>query len=120
MIVPQGPHHWSRNSEEWLFVVSGEELDASQPEEMLPWAREAIGIPDLEAKILGVSEWYMESLLANDFRAGRVFLLGDATPFMFSWGVALAVMSAATPMSVKISIVCWLSRWPLGRVLVTG
>jgi 2,4-dichlorophenol 6-monooxygenase len=97
ILVPQGPQGWGRGSEEWLFVVSGEDLDASQPEKMLQWAREAIGIPDLEAKILGVSEWYMESLLANDFRAGRVFLLGDAAhrfPPVLALGLNSAVQDA--------------------------
>ncbi len=78
VLVPQGPEHWGRESEEWLLVVSGDDMDASQPEKMVQWGREALGIPDLDPVVHGVSEWYMESVLADDFRAGRVFLLGDA------------------------------------------
>lgn len=78
VLVPQGPDHWGRNSEEWLLAVSRPDLDESQPEKMLRWASEALGIPDLKADVLGVSEWYLERFLIDDFRAGRVFLLGDA------------------------------------------
>jgi 2,4-dichlorophenol 6-monooxygenase len=97
VIVPQGPQRWGRESEEWQFVVSGEGLDASQPQKMLQWAREAMGIPDLEANVLAVSEWYMESLLADDFQAGRVFLLGDAAhrfPPLLALGLNSAVQDA--------------------------
>jgi 2,4-dichlorophenol 6-monooxygenase len=76
--VPQGPDRWDRHSEEWLLAVSRPDLDESQPEKMLRWASEALGIPDLDPEILGVSEWYLERFLVDDFRAGRVFLLGDA------------------------------------------
>ncbi|MEU0180330.1 FAD-dependent monooxygenase [Streptomyces sp. NPDC006207] len=44
---------------------------------MLLWAREALGIPDLDPKVLGVSEWYVERFLVDDFRVGRVLLVGD-------------------------------------------
>jgi 2,4-dichlorophenol 6-monooxygenase len=97
VIVPQGPQQWGRESEEWLFVVSGEDLDASQLEKMVQWVREAMGVPDLDPVIHGVSEWYMESVLADDFRAGRVFLLGDAAhrfPPVAALGLNTAVQDA--------------------------
>ncbi|KOG61373.1 hypothetical protein ADK77_32330 [Streptomyces antibioticus] len=78
VLVPQGPERWDRHSEEWLLAVSRPDLDGSQPEKMLRWASEALGIPDLDPEVLGVSEWYLERFLVDDFRAGRVFLLGDA------------------------------------------
>ncbi|MGW2938300.1 FAD-dependent monooxygenase [Streptomyces sp. NPDC001156] len=77
VLVPQGPE-WGRNSREWVLHVSGADLDASQPEKMLQWGREALGIPDVDIELLGVGEWWMESILADDFRSGRVFMLGDA------------------------------------------
>ncbi|MEZ0075378.1 FAD-dependent monooxygenase [Planotetraspora sp. GP83] len=78
VLVPQGPERWDRHSEEWLLAVSRPDLDASQPELMLQWASEALGLPDLDPEIIGVSEWHLERFLVEDFRAGRVFLLGDA------------------------------------------
>jgi 2,4-dichlorophenol 6-monooxygenase len=78
VLLAQGPERWGRHSEEWLLAMSRPDLDGSQPEKMLRWASEALGIPDLDAKILGVSEWHLERFLLDDFRVGRVFLLGDA------------------------------------------
>jgi 2,4-dichlorophenol 6-monooxygenase len=97
IVVPQGPRRWGRESEEWLLVVSGEDLDAAQPEKMVQWAREAMGVPELDPVVRGVSEWYMESVLADDFRAGRVFLLGDAAhrfPPVLALGLNSAVQDA--------------------------
>jgi 2,4-dichlorophenol 6-monooxygenase len=95
-LVSQGPR-WGRYSQEWVLQLSGDSWDASNPEEMLQWGREALGVPDLDAKILGVSEWYLESVLAEHFRAGRVFLLGDAAhkvPPMGGLGLNSAVQDA--------------------------
>ena len=35
-------------------------------------------MPDLDAKVHVVSRWSMEGILADRFRVGRVFLVGDA------------------------------------------
>ncbi len=78
VLVPQGPGRWGRDSEEWLLAVSRPDVDASQPDKMVQWGREALGIPEFDPKVLGVSEWHLETVLADDFRADRVFLLGDA------------------------------------------
>jgi 2,4-dichlorophenol 6-monooxygenase len=78
VLVPQGPTRWGRDSEEWLMSVSRPDVDSSQPEKMLQWGREALGLPDWDAQILGVMEWHLETVLADTFRAGRVFLVGDA------------------------------------------
>jgi 2,4-dichlorophenol 6-monooxygenase len=96
VLVAQGPR-WGRHSQEWVLQLSGDGFDVSKPEQMLQWGREALGIPDLDAKILGVGEWYLESVLADDFRAGRVFLLGDAAhkvPPMGGLGLNAAVQDA--------------------------
>ena len=41
-------------------------------------ARDALGLPDLPMKIHKITRWSVEAVLASTFRAGRVFLLGDA------------------------------------------
>jgi 2,4-dichlorophenol 6-monooxygenase len=61
-----------------VLAVSGDHLDIAKPEDMMRRAREVLGIPDLDATIHRASEWHVESLLADEFQAGRVFLLGDA------------------------------------------
>jgi 2,4-dichlorophenol 6-monooxygenase len=78
VLLPLGPQRWGRHSEEWLLAVSRPDLDGSQPEKMLQWASEALGLPDLRPEVLGVSEWHLERFLLDDFRVGRVFLMGDA------------------------------------------
>jgi 2,4-dichlorophenol 6-monooxygenase len=78
VLVPQGPKHWGRKSEEWFLALSRPDVDAKDIPKMVQWGREALGIPDFDPKILGISEWFLETALADDFRKGRVFLLGDA------------------------------------------
>jgi 2,4-dichlorophenol 6-monooxygenase len=41
-------------------------------------ARQALGVPDLPMKIHKITRWSVEAVMASAFRAGRVFLLGDA------------------------------------------
>ncbi|KOV52548.1 hypothetical protein ADL00_37050 [Streptomyces sp. AS58] len=77
VLVPEGPE-WGRKSKEWVLHVTGEGMDASQPEKMVQWAREAVGLPDIDIEVLTIAEWDMGGYLADDFRAGRVFMLGDA------------------------------------------
>jgi 2,4-dichlorophenol 6-monooxygenase len=78
VLVPQGPTQWGNRSEEWFIALSRPDVDATDIPKMVQWAREALGIPDFDPKVLGVSEWFLETALADDFRQGRVFLLGDA------------------------------------------
>jgi 2,4-dichlorophenol 6-monooxygenase len=79
-LVPMGPDHWGPDSEEWVFHVSyqGEgprNLSDAQIEANM---RLALGIGDLPMKIHKVTRWALEGVLAQSFRAGRVFLVGDA------------------------------------------
>jgi 2,4-dichlorophenol 6-monooxygenase len=78
VLVPQGPTRWGRQSEEWFLALSRPDVDATDIPKMVQWGREALGIPDFDPKVLGISEWFLETALADDFRKGRVFLLGDA------------------------------------------
>jgi 2,4-dichlorophenol 6-monooxygenase len=41
-------------------------------------ARPALGVPDLPMKIHKITRWSVEAVMASAFRAGRVFLVGDA------------------------------------------
>ncbi|KRA65293.1 FAD-dependent monooxygenase [Rhizobium sp. Root651] len=80
VLVPMGPDHWGPDSEEWVFHVTyrGEgpkDLTDDQIEQNM---RLALGIPDLPMKVHKVTRWALEGVLASKFRAGRVFLVGDA------------------------------------------
>ncbi|MFN8603261.1 MAG: FAD-dependent monooxygenase [Candidatus Binatia bacterium] len=46
------------------------------------WIREAVGAPTLDPEILSVGSWTMNATVAERFRSGRVFLVGDAAQQM--------------------------------------
>jgi 2,4-dichlorophenol 6-monooxygenase len=65
-------------------------------------ARQALGVPDLPMKIHKITRWPVEAVLASSFRAGRVFLLGDAAhrhPPTGGLGLTSAIHDAQNP--------CW-------------
>ncbi|MEJ2870760.1 FAD-dependent monooxygenase [Actinomycetospora sp. OC33-EN08] len=80
ILVAMGPDHWGTESEEWVFHLSFavDDPDADDPAKILERIRAALGIPDFEPIIHHISPWIMEGVLADSFRRGRVFLLGDA------------------------------------------
>ena len=65
----------------WGFLINLP-VDASfepyTPEHCAAVARTAAGVPDLEVEILGIDPWVAAALVAERFRAGRVFIAGDA------------------------------------------
>ncbi|MFJ4834503.1 FAD-dependent monooxygenase [Streptomyces sp. NPDC088747] len=81
-LVAMGPTHWDRRCEEWVLNLIGP-IDAS-PEQGLTDAaavetiRDVLGVPDLPVKVLASGGWTIESVLADQYRAGRVFVVGDA------------------------------------------
>jgi 2,4-dichlorophenol 6-monooxygenase len=78
VMVPMGPERWGPNSEEWVihlnYPVDCAETDAKVEAD----ARKALGIGDLPMEIHKITRWSVEAVIASAFRAGRVFLLGDA------------------------------------------
>ena len=48
------------------------------PARCLDWIRRAVGSSEAEAEILSVGTWTMNATVASSFRAGPVFLAGDA------------------------------------------
>ena len=78
VMVPMGPERWGADSEEWVihlnYPVDCAETDAQVEAD----ARKALGIGDLPMEIHKITRWSVEAVIASAFRAGRVFLLGDA------------------------------------------
>ena len=78
VMVPMGPERWGPDSEEWVihlnYPVDCAETDAQVEAD----ARTALGIGELPMKIHKITRWSVEAVIASAFRAGRVFLLGDA------------------------------------------
>ncbi|HEX8870830.1 MAG TPA: FAD-dependent monooxygenase [Lentzea sp.] len=78
VLAPAGPERWGPDSEEWIFHLNYRAdderafVDASVEADM----RKALGINAYE--ILMITRWSVEGVVADRFRDGRVFLLGDA------------------------------------------
>ncbi|KAA2260725.1 FAD-dependent oxidoreductase [Solihabitans fulvus] len=67
----------------WVFHTSydperGQRAEDFTTERCLELVRAAIGVPDLRVEILSTLPWQVAGRLADRFRDGRVFLVGDA------------------------------------------
>jgi 2,4-dichlorophenol 6-monooxygenase len=80
VMVPMGPDKWGPDSEEWVYHLSyqGETLWAMTDAEVEAEMRLALGIGDHPMQIHKLTRWKLEGVLAQKFRARRVFLAGDA------------------------------------------
>ncbi|HEY1969757.1 MAG TPA: FAD-dependent monooxygenase, partial [Pseudonocardia sp.] len=80
VLIGVGPNRWGSRSEEWVVVLPYpfDHPDASDQDKVVRRIGESMGLPGFAPVVHNVSKWVMESLLADTFRAGRVFLLGDA------------------------------------------
>src|SRR5207249_11458154 len=63
---------------DWIFHTEFDGKDAFPPERCRALIRAAVGDPDLGVEVLSVLPWRVRGQLADRFRAGRVFLAGDA------------------------------------------
>lgn len=80
LLVPMGPNNWGPNSEEWVFHLNYAHDDNRifNDEAMIADMVRVLGIPDLNPNVHLITRWSFEALVAPKFRAGRVFLMGDA------------------------------------------
>ena len=67
----------------WGFLVNSLRAHGRKPEDFTPefsadMIRRAVGKPDLPVKVLGVAPWNASAHVAERYREGRVFLVGDA------------------------------------------
>lgn len=70
-------------SDRWGFLVTSLSHYGYTPEQFTPEfctriVRQAVGSDDLDIQVLGVSAWKASALVAERYRAGPVFLAGDA------------------------------------------
>ncbi|MFI6096052.1 FAD-dependent monooxygenase [Lentzea sp. NPDC051213] len=78
VLAPAGPERWGPDSEEWIFHLNyladdDRALDDAAVESDM---RKALGIDAYEIHM--ITRWTLEGVVADRFRDGRVFLLGDA------------------------------------------
>lgn len=80
VLVPMGPERWGPDSEEWVFHLNYPSDDPRALDDARVEAdmRRALGIGDHPVAIHKISRWSLEGVLADRFRVGRVFLVGDA------------------------------------------
>jgi len=70
-------------SDRWGFLVTSLSHYGFTPEQFTPAfsteiVRRAVGVADLAVEVLGVSAWKASAMVAERYRAGPVFLAGDA------------------------------------------
>jgi 2,4-dichlorophenol 6-monooxygenase len=80
VLVPMGPDDWGPRSAEWVFHMqyATDDPDAMADDRVLARMRATLGLPDFDPVVHKISTWVMEGVIADDFRVGRVFLVGDA------------------------------------------
>lgn len=78
-MVPAGPLHWDRRSEEWVFHFAFHPGDTDFDEAaIVPRIRALLKLPGLDIKVHKLSHWLVEAVLANKYRGGRCVVIGDA------------------------------------------
>jgi 2,4-dichlorophenol 6-monooxygenase len=81
-VVPMGPRRWGRHSTEWTLMFClppGHGHRAASDDEVVRTVRGVLKLPaDHEMTVCSVSRWPVEGTVADRFRVGRVFLVGDA------------------------------------------
>ena len=80
LLVPMGPDHWGTKSEEWVvhLILLPDNPMAADGEGVEQAMFEALGIADREIEVHKVTRWEVGAILAERFRDGRVFLVGDS------------------------------------------
>jgi 2-polyprenyl-6-methoxyphenol hydroxylase-like FAD-dependent oxidoreductase len=99
VMVPMGPERWGPDSEEWVIHVNYPVDDprAQSDDQVEADVRKAIGLPDVPMTIHKITRWSVDAVMASAFRAGRVFLLGDAahlTPPFIGQGLGAGLRDA--------------------------
>lgn len=79
ILVALGPDKWANESSEWTVHMAFPMGAASDDrEDLLARARQILGIEDLAIEVKTTSHWQFEGVVADRFRVGPVFLVGDA------------------------------------------
>ncbi|MFJ5533795.1 FAD-dependent oxidoreductase [Streptomyces sp. NPDC093261] len=71
------------NEEQWVFHVPwfperGQTMEYFTDDRCVEHIRAAAGVRDLDVEITGRAPWHAADRVANSYREGRVFLMGDA------------------------------------------
>jgi len=99
VLVPMGPDVWGAKSREWLvhLISFAGDHKAFDDEETINTMVNCLGLPDLNPEVHVINRWPLDAVVANKFREGRVFFLGDAAhrvPPAGGHGLNMAVQDA--------------------------
>ncbi|MEZ5482587.1 MAG: FAD-dependent monooxygenase [Porticoccaceae bacterium] len=81
VMVAMGPSNYDRHSEEWLmhFSFDPDTVDFIELDELVEKIKELLRIPaDSAIEVMHTNKWKVQGVLAERFRDGRVFLVGDS------------------------------------------
>ncbi|WP_027661357.1 FAD-dependent monooxygenase [Salinispora fenicalii] len=76
-LIEMGPT-WGKHCEEWVLHFPPGDPQRYPEESIVSKIREVLGLPGLELTLHQVTNWSVESLVADQYRVGRVLLAGDA------------------------------------------
>jgi 2,4-dichlorophenol 6-monooxygenase len=77
ILIEMGPT-WGRHCEEWGLTFVPGDMDRSDDTAVTARIREVLGLPGLALTVHRLSGWTVEGVLADRYRSGRVFIVGDA------------------------------------------
>jgi 2,4-dichlorophenol 6-monooxygenase len=79
-LLALGPGRWGAGSPQWSLSMAYRTGDPALGDRdgLVERARQLLGVPGLAMTVHAVSHWQFEGVVAERFRAGRVFLAGDA------------------------------------------
>lgn len=80
VLVAMGPEHWGTTSEEWVVHLdyATHDKDALRDDLVIERLCTVLGVDRSALTVHKVSPWIMEGVVAEKFRAGDVFFIGDA------------------------------------------
>jgi 2,4-dichlorophenol 6-monooxygenase len=80
VLIKMGGAGWGPSANEWVFAFATTPDDPTDfdPEYVRERMRRAVGVADLPVEPRRPSRWHIESVVADRYSDGRVFLLGDA------------------------------------------
>jgi 2,4-dichlorophenol 6-monooxygenase len=78
-LLALGPDRWDRHSEEWGigWGYAADDPNRNNHDNMEERIQEFLKV-DVPIEVKLVSHWYLEAVVADRFRVGRVFMVGDA------------------------------------------
>ncbi|MET9256556.1 FAD-dependent monooxygenase [Streptomyces sp. NPDC003717] len=76
-LIEMGPT-WGENCEQWGLHLPLHGIDRADEAAVAARVREVLGLPGLELVLHEVTSWSVEAVLAEHYRYGQTFLVGDA------------------------------------------